>query len=216
MGSVEFRDNSVAVKTALKEAGIAWLHEACGELVSQTARNSRVRTGKTKGSYEYAVDEATMEGYVGSNYENAIWEEFGTGEYALNGDGRKGGWFYKDASGEGHFTHGKRPNRPLFNAFASFKTKLIIIAKKHYSEIDSKGSGGNGNTSNTNIFIEVKKSANQAKDIYRKTERIVDDPFSVLPDPPRIELPKAPQIKVPSTKDLAKSASNQIKALIKK
>jgi hypothetical protein len=27
---------------------------------------------------------------------NAVYEEFGTGEYAFNGNGRKGGWFYVD------------------------------------------------------------------------------------------------------------------------
>ena len=116
--------NSVQVKAKIKETGIAWLHEACGELEAQTKRNAKVKTGKTKGSYDYNVDESKLEGYVGSNYENAIWEEFGTGEYALNGDGRKGGWFYKDAEGNGHFTHGKKARRPFFRAYTALKNKL--------------------------------------------------------------------------------------------
>ena len=64
---------------------------------------------------------------VGSPLENAIWEEFGTGEYALKGDGRKGGWFYEDEEGVGHFTHGKKPSRALHNAVTTKKAKLVKI-----------------------------------------------------------------------------------------
>lgn len=133
--NVKFTNNSVQVKKALGDAGIAWLHEACGELVSQTKRNSKVVTGKTKGSYNYSVDEASMQGVIGSDYENAIWEELGTGEYALNGDGRKGGWFYKDEEGKGHFTHGKKPKRPMFKAYTALKTALQNRAKEIFGGI---------------------------------------------------------------------------------
>ncbi len=129
--SLEFQDNRIAVKKALESAGIAFLYEACGELQARTQRNSRVDTGQTKGSYEYVVDESKCEGKIGSNLENAIWEEFGTGEYALHGDGRKGGWVYKDAKGNFHYTRGKTPNRPLNNAFTALKSKLI----KRYEDI---------------------------------------------------------------------------------
>ena len=36
--------------------------------------------------------------------ENAIWEEFGTGEYALNGDGRKGKWYIPIGNAEGQIS----------------------------------------------------------------------------------------------------------------
>ena len=83
--SVEFEDYSMQVKEALGNAAVSFLHEAAGELAAATARNSRVRTGQTKGSYEYKVEESGEEptAYIGSNLENAIWEEYGTGEYAL-------------------------------------------------------------------------------------------------------------------------------------
>ncbi len=123
---IEFMDNSAQVKAALSEGVRAYLYESGGELQAQTMRNSRVDTGQTRGSYQYKVAEGSDEStvHVGSNLQNAIWEEFGTGEYALHGDGRKGGWFYKDARGRGHFTKGKRPNRPLYNAFNSLREKL--------------------------------------------------------------------------------------------
>lgn len=136
--SLEFQDNRIAVKKALESAGIAFLYEACGELQARTQRNSRVDTGQTKGSYEYVIDESKGEGKIGSNLENAIWEEFGTGEYALHGDGRKGGWVYKDAKGNYHRTYGKTPNRPLNNAFTALKSKFI----KRYEDILRSKMGG--------------------------------------------------------------------------
>jgi hypothetical protein len=133
--SVEFTDNSVKVKAALDDAAIAYLYEAAGELEAQTKRNqTRVDTAETKNKWTYMVDESKGEAVVGNPLENAIWEEFGTGEYALNGDGRKGGWFYKDKKGEGHYTHGKTPLRAFFNAFTSLKPKLIRRAEQIMKE----------------------------------------------------------------------------------
>lgn len=132
---IQFINNSIRVKKSLKDKGVAWLNEACGELEGQTKRNSRVVSGKTKGSFRYAVDEERLEGAVGSSYENAIWEEYGTGEYALHGDGRKGGWFYVDERGKGHFTRGKRPKRPLYKAFTSLKSKLIKRAQEIFGGV---------------------------------------------------------------------------------
>lgn len=122
--AVEFTDNSIKVKETIQDNIVSFLHEIGGEFVSQTARNSRVKTGQTKDSWDYTVDESAFIVTVGSPLENAIWEEFGTGEYALNGDGRKGGWYYVDVLGNGHFTHGKKPNRALWNAFETLKPKV--------------------------------------------------------------------------------------------
>lgn len=122
--SIQFEDNRVQVKEKIEGSILAFLMEIGGEFVSQTARNSRVRTGQTKGSWDYQIDEAEQTVTIGSPLENAIWEEFGTGEYALNGDGRKGGWYYVDEKGDGHFTHGKKPNRALWNALETLKPKI--------------------------------------------------------------------------------------------
>lgn len=144
--SLEFEDYRVQCKAALDDAIIAFLHEAGGEIQARTIRNSRTDSGQTKGSYEYKVNESAGECQVGSNLENAIWEEFGTGEYALKGDGRKGAWYvpadnytgnkkptyngkvvivYGKNGQKFYKTNGKRPNRPLNNAFTSLKAKLI-------------------------------------------------------------------------------------------
>lgn len=139
---IEFEDNRVKVKDALYEAGEAFLHEAGGELQSRIRRNSRVDTGQTKGSYEYHISGSYMAGeqycQIGSNLENAIWEEFGTGEYALHGDGRKGGWVYQAPKGKFYFTRGKTPNRPMHRAFTELKNKLI----KRFAELLKNKIGG--------------------------------------------------------------------------
>ena len=124
--SVTFKNNSTLVVSELKSSIKGFLNEAGGELKSQTQRNSRVDTGQTKGSYEYNVQEETGKStvHVGSDLENAIYEEYGTGEYAVNGDGRKGGWVYCDAKGNFYHTYGKTPNEPMKNAFNSNKTKI--------------------------------------------------------------------------------------------
>lgn len=128
--AVIFVDNSLEVVNALDAAVIAYLYEAGGELSAQTKRNTRVGTGQLKNSWDYKVDKNKLEATIGSPLENAIWEEFGTGEYALNDDGRKGGWYYQDEKGNWHHTYGKTPHRALHNAFTSLKTALIRRAEE--------------------------------------------------------------------------------------
>lgn len=125
MADVVFEDFSVEVMGAIDNKINAVLEECAGELESQVKRNSRVDTGKTKNSFRHHVDDEKHVATIGSSDENAIWEEFGTGEYALKGNGRKGGWSYKDAKGDWHHTYGKKPSRAFFKAFTSLKNKLI-------------------------------------------------------------------------------------------
>jgi hypothetical protein len=138
MANITFKDNSIKVQDAMLEAAAAYLYEASGEMVAQTARNSRVDTGQTKGSWDYTINDETLESQIGSPLENAIWEEFGTGEYALEGNGRKGGWFYTNTDGEKVFTRGKKPNRALWKAFQTLKPKLIKRAESIFKELNNK------------------------------------------------------------------------------
>ena len=123
--ALHFENNSVEVKEALDQACIGWLYEAAGELESQTKRNTPVDNGDLKKSWNYDVDESAQKAFVGSPLENAIWNEFGTGQYALNGDGRKTPWKYQDRKGQWYTTTGKRPRRSLQKAFNSLETKLL-------------------------------------------------------------------------------------------
>lgn len=156
--NVEFQDFSFEVKEALNDTSIGWLYATAEEIKSQAQRNCKTdyeEGGKQlKGSYAAKIDEAKGEAQVGSPMEAAYWEEWGTGEYAAHGDGRKGWWIYipgQESMGGGqtyhdemeammmaayiqqvhgkkaYVTNGRRPNYTLENAFT--KTKNPAIAR---------------------------------------------------------------------------------------
>lgn len=135
--SVKFKDNSIEVKAVLAKLAYQAVEESIGEVESQTKRNTAVDTGQLKNSWTHTTKTTSdgCTGTVGSPLQNAIWEELGTGEYALNGDGRKGGWYYVDEEGKGHFTHGKKPRRALYKAYTSLKNRLI----RHMQDIFKGG-----------------------------------------------------------------------------
>lgn len=119
-----FVDNSAIVKANIEGAILAWLYETSGELKSQTQRNSRVDTGSTKNSFQHKIDVAGLKGYVGSNHQNAIWEEFGTGIYAEQG-GRQTPWSYQDLKGNWHRTFGKKKTRAFRKAYRSVRPLAV-------------------------------------------------------------------------------------------
>ena len=133
--SVQFQDFSIQVKDALDDKALQFLEEAASEIESAARRNSRVDSGQLKGSWAHLTDDSAYEATVGSPLQNAIWEEFGTGEYAANGDGRKGGWSYQDDAGDWHHTNGKTPNRTLQRAFDSTKAAIIRRAQEIFKEL---------------------------------------------------------------------------------
>ena len=134
--SVVFKDYSKIVINKFNNNAVQWLEEASGELEAQTKRNTKVDTGKTKGSWEHRVNESKMEAEVGSRYKNALWEEFGTGIYAIIGDGRKTKWVYKNPKDNKFYaTVGKKPRRALFNAYTSLKNKLIRSAQARFKRL---------------------------------------------------------------------------------
>ncbi len=134
--NVEFTDNSVHVKDEISDAVRAWLHEVGNEITSQTQRNTRVDTGELKSSWKNVVDENKHIATIGSPLQNAIWEEFGTGQYALNNDGRKTPWSYKDRNGQWHHTVGKKPQRALYKAFEKTRSKAQKALEKKLKEMD--------------------------------------------------------------------------------
>ena len=160
---VQFFDYSVKVKSSLKDKAMAFLNEIGGEIRSQAQRNSRRNTSQTAGSYGYKTDEDNLAVHIGSDYWNAIYEEFGTGEHAINGDGRKGYWVFVDTGGEptapkggktlslaeakkavaimrskglnAYYTNGKKANRPLYRAFTTTTPKIQKYADQYFKDI---------------------------------------------------------------------------------
>lgn len=155
MNNVKFEDNSMECIDALDSAVLAFLEEAAGELEAQAKRNTREDTSQTKNNWSHVVDESAQKATVGNPLENALWEEFGTGEYAINGDGRKGAWYIPVEKVTGHkkptfngkvtivygkngkkyyMTNGKKPSRALQKAFDSRKSTIIQKAEKILKE----------------------------------------------------------------------------------
>ena len=128
--NVSFENCSIECKNAISDRINIALEECAGELESQIKSNSRVDTGKTKNSFRHHLNKMQHIAYIGSPDQNAVWEEYGTGEYALNNDGRKGGWYYHDEKdGKFHHTYGKTPTRALHHAFKQNETILKEVLK---------------------------------------------------------------------------------------
>jgi hypothetical protein len=154
---VEFQDFSIQVKDALEDAALQFLEEAASELQAQAQRNSAF-SKNLHGSWKHVVNESDMEAQVGNPLELAIWMELGTGEYALEGKGRKGYWVYvkgnssvkeqnpgkartleeakmavailREKGLEAYYTKGQKPRRMLHNAFETKKAAIIRRAEQ--------------------------------------------------------------------------------------
>ena len=156
MALIEFENNTDEIIEEMRHKALAWLEEAGGQIQTQVASNSRRASGETAGSFQHKVDEESMVCSIGSSLENAVWEEFGTGEYALHGDGRAGAWYVPVKSYTGkkkptfngkvvivhgkngvdfYKTNGKRGTRALFNAFNSMKPEIVNNAKIDFKDL---------------------------------------------------------------------------------
>lgn len=155
---VSFEDNHIKVEAEIERRICNWLEEAAAELESQAIRNTRVNTGETKRGWGHIVDEASLEATVGNREENAIWEEYGTGEYAEKGGKSRNVWYVcadqldskqlSDFTYKYHFpivhgkngtiffeVRGKQAQRMLTKAYQSTK----IPAIKRFASIMNKG-----------------------------------------------------------------------------
>ncbi len=156
----KFEDNSTEFLKEFKACGIAFLIEAKDSLVSQTQRNTPVSSGDLKRSFgdDSYVDEDELVAYIGSRLEHSIWVERGTGEYAVNGDGRKGGWFvpadkldsrtkglfetkYKFQKRKGksgkvfYYVKGMKPHLMLYKAYLAKRKKITSEAGKRFGSL---------------------------------------------------------------------------------
>lgn len=128
---MKFKDNRQQGKDALRKATVQWLLQAAMMVQSQAVLLAPVGdTGNLRDSVDYHIDESELKGYVGTNVEYAVFVEFGTGEFAENGMGRKGGWAYKSFDGKWYFTYGQAPQPYLRPAFRKNKRAIEALAKQ--------------------------------------------------------------------------------------
>lgn len=131
-----FESNVPEAKSRLQTAQRAGLLAACLTVEKYVKEYSRHKTGSTRDSYghELVEDGEALLGAIGSDEMNAIYEEYGTGEFAENGDGRKGGWVYYDPAGQQFiFTYGKEPNKPMRRGFNVARSEVQQMIGEAYS-----------------------------------------------------------------------------------
>lgn len=159
--SVEFKDYSMNVKAEINDTTIAWLYEWANEITSHAQRNCKMDDrGQLRGSYTNEVNEGKGEAQIGTPLEAGYWEEFGTGEYAAHGDGRKGWWVYvkgqaSKGGGKTYYsqaeaedaakylrskgldaiaTNGRKPNYTLQKAYTVNRSKAVADLEKKLRE----------------------------------------------------------------------------------
>lgn len=165
MADLVFNDYTQQVLADINEKAVQFITEGCAEIQSETQRTTPPTETQLKGSWDTSIDKTALIGKIGSPLESSLWNEFGTGSYAENGDGRKGWWVYVEgnskstrvsktyaseaeanqtvamlrARGFQAFASNGKPKQKTFrNAYSKKKNALITRAKAIF-----KGGGGN-------------------------------------------------------------------------
>jgi HK97 gp10 family phage protein len=99
-----------------------------GMLVSSDAKNrAPVDLGNLRRSIEYNVNMQEKEVVIGTNTEYAPYQEFGTGIYNEDGNGRQTPWTYRTPDGRVFTTEGNKPQPFLRPAFEENIQKIREI-----------------------------------------------------------------------------------------
>lgn len=132
----KFQSNLGQVTRALRSAQHAAIEAAALHMKGEIQDRAPVETGQLRDTISYTVtDGDTVTAKVGSPLDYAIYDEFGTGEFAENGAGRKGGWVYSSPDGKVHFTRGMKPKKFMRNAFRDNQQNIKTIIADHIKEV---------------------------------------------------------------------------------
>ena len=123
---MKFVDKSKKVKGQLENVTEAALEAALLLVEGRAKLLTTVETGQLRDKLDHNIRGEAGEyvGMVGSPLMYSFYVEFGTGEYAENGAGRKGGWAYKGPDGKFYFTYGQKPQPFLRPAFRKSKKEI--------------------------------------------------------------------------------------------
>jgi HK97 gp10 family phage protein len=97
------------------------------DMKEKTSSEPVVDTGNFLNSFNHKVisEPEKVVGIIYNTAEYAPYIEFGTGEFAESGEGRKGGWVYLDPkTNEFRFTKGMKPRPIMRSALHENKEKL--------------------------------------------------------------------------------------------
>lgn len=131
----KFTDNSKKVKAQMNDAMFQALESAA--LIVEASAKALAPVGDS-GELRDKIDHKVTDGIagptatIGSPLDYSVYVEYGTGEFAENGSGRKGGWSYQDAEGNWHHTNGMEPQPFLRPAFRNNKDKVQDVIGKEF------------------------------------------------------------------------------------
>lgn len=132
--SFKFEDNSDKVYKNMLDATDAGMEAALLLIEAQAKQLAPVDLGELRDTLDHKIKKKGdgFIGTVGSPKDYAVHVEYGTGEFAENGKGRKGGWGYTDEEGVDWWTYGQHPQPFLRPAFRENKQNIIDILGKSY------------------------------------------------------------------------------------
>lgn len=167
---VEFQDFSLKVKDYMKDAAVAWLHEASGEIVSGVNRNLDKEKGnwhkEQKKAWQNIVDENKLEATVGNPMERSLWTEFGTGSHADGGKGRKGYWVYVKGGDGSSESDGDDTTKKAYTLEEAKKVMAILQGKGLDAHVTN---GQEPKRPLKNAYIKLKpKLIKRANEIFKE------------------------------------------------
>jgi HK97 gp10 family phage protein len=121
------RMNKIADKTTIAKA----IDKASMRVLETARKDAPVDDGSLRASIHRVLEPSGLAATVGTPLDYAPFVEFGTGLYAVKGDGRKQPWSYQDENGDWHTTAGQQPQPFLEDAL----NKNIDKIKKDVAEI---------------------------------------------------------------------------------
>lgn len=138
----KFEDYSHRTKEELRAVSVQALTKVGLLIEAQAKTLATVATGNLRDSINHIVKEYGGEvvAQVGTSVDYAFYVEFGTGEFAVNGLGRKGGWVYRGPSGEWFFTWGQEPQPFIKPAFKRKRKQAQEVIANTFKS--SFGGGG--------------------------------------------------------------------------
>lgn len=126
---INYQSNLNSVLSSMSRAEKVAVKKGAEHVRGLTVTYSRKRTGDTARSFttQVTAEGNTPKAVVGSNEDNAIYEEYGTGIYAENG-GRKTPWKYRDKkTGKWYLTRGKHGTKAFRTAGEGHKSEVLNI-----------------------------------------------------------------------------------------
>lgn len=136
MSRIKFEDYSEKVKKHLGHVSESAMKAALLHVEGQAKMLAPVDGGELRDKISHRiVSKGTygdIVGQVGSPTDYAFYVEYGTGEHAENGRGRKGGWVYKGTNGKWYFTKGQVSQPYMRPAFRRNRKQIESIIGGEY------------------------------------------------------------------------------------